>query len=266
MNSYVISGGKDGKERLSLLSQVMLPFTSQFLSTVGIERGMQCLDLGCGGGDVTLLLASMVDSPGQVIGIDNDHDILELNRLDVEASQLTNLSFHWGDALNLKVEKLFDLVYARFLITHLPQPEKCLEGMIRACKPQGAIAIEDIDFTGSFCYPDCAAYKRYTELYQTVVYRRGGDPTIGSKLFLLLRKAGIEKIQINVVQPIHIQGEGKLIASITMEKIARAVVAEGLATQAEIEGIIQVLNCFAADPDTVMSLPRIIQVWGKKAA
>ncbi|WP_019506013.1 hypothetical protein [Pleurocapsa sp. PCC 7319] len=53
MNSYVISGGKEGKERLSLLSQVMLLFTSQFLSTVGLERGMQCLDLGCGGGDVT---------------------------------------------------------------------------------------------------------------------------------------------------------------------------------------------------------------------
>ena len=265
MNSYVIRGGKEGKERLSLLSQVMLPFTSQFLHRVGLDRGMQCLDLGCGGGDVTFLIANMVGLKGKVIGIDCDREILELTRQDAEVLQLNNVKFRWGDALNLQEEETFDLVYARFLLTHLPQPEKCIEGMIEACKPQGAIAIEDIDFTGSFCYPNCAAYERYTELYQTVVYRRGGEPNIGSKLFLMLRQAGVEEIQINVVQPTHIKGEGKLISSITMEKIARAIVAEGLATQDEIDGIIEELNNFAANPNTLMSLPRIVQVWGRRA-
>ena len=67
MNKYVIRGGKEGKERLSLLAQVMLPFTSQLFHRVGLDRGMQCLDLGCGGGDVTLLLATIVGLQGKVI-------------------------------------------------------------------------------------------------------------------------------------------------------------------------------------------------------
>ena len=48
--------------------------------------------------------------------------------------------------------------------------------------------IEDTDFAGSFCYPTCAAYERYKELYQELLQRRGGDPNIGPKLPAMLRK------------------------------------------------------------------------------
>jgi hypothetical protein len=44
MSRYVISGGKDGKERLKLLSQVMAPTTTQLLKTAGIGEGMKCLN------------------------------------------------------------------------------------------------------------------------------------------------------------------------------------------------------------------------------
>ena len=54
MRAYAIRGGKEGKERLNLLARVMLPTTSQLLKTVGFRKGMKCLDVGCGGGHVTL--------------------------------------------------------------------------------------------------------------------------------------------------------------------------------------------------------------------
>jgi hypothetical protein len=57
------------------------------------------------------------------------------------------------------------------------------------------IVIEDIDFSGSFCHPSCAAYEKYIKLYQEVVYRRGGDPNIGPKLPGMLRQAGAEGIK-----------------------------------------------------------------------
>src|SRR6266853_4505638 len=94
----------------------------------------------------------------------------------------------------------YDLVYARFLLSHLSEPERCLEAMVRACNVKGAIVLEDVDFSGSFCYPTCAAYERYTQLYQDVVNRRGGDANIGQKLPGMLRKAGAENVLVNVVQ------------------------------------------------------------------
>ena len=265
MSSYIIAGGREGKERLNLLSQVMLPTTSQLLNTVGLDTGMKCLDVGCGGGHVTLLMASLVGPRGRFVGTDVDGEILALARQDAEGAQLDNVEFRHADAAVCQEEEGFDLVYARFLLTHLSAPEKCLETMAKACKPKGLIVIEDIDFSGSFCHPYCVAYERYTELYQETAHRRGGDPNIGLKLPGMLRQAGAQEVQVCVVQPAHLQGEGKLIASVTMERIANSVISEGLTTQKEVTEIIGGLNEAAADTRILMSLPRVFQTWGRRA-
>jgi predicted O-methyltransferase YrrM len=265
MSSYVIGGGKKGKERLNLLSQVMLSTTSQLLKTVGLSKGMKCLDVGCGGGHVTLLMADMVGPQGKVVGTDADDEILALAKQDAEAAKLDNVEFRHSDASICQVEEMHDLVYARFVLTHLSEPEKCLDAMVRACRPKGLIVVEDIEFTGSFCHPSCEAYERYVELYQKVVYRRGGDPNIGPKLPGMLRKAGAEGIQVKVVQPAHLEGDGKLMASVTMQRISGSLVSEGLATADEVEQVIAGLNDAAADSGTLMSVPRVFQTWGKRA-
>ena len=262
---YAIRGGMEGKKRLDLLARVMLPTTMQLLDRVGLIRGMKCLDVGCGGGHVTILIAGIVGPEGRVIGTDTDAEILALAKEDAEAAKLTNVTFQQLDACACVWHEEFDLAYARFLLSHLSEPEKCLAAMVEACAPGGTIVIEDTDFAGSFCYPNCGSYERYKELYQELVQRRGGDSNIGPKLPAMLRRAGIEGIELNVVQPAHIHGEGKLMAPITMSRIADALIAEGLATESEVQQILTELNHIAADSETVISLPRIFQVWGKRA-
>ena len=79
---YAICGGKDGKNRLDLLARVLLPTTAQLLDRVGLSRGMECLDVGCGGGHVALLMAGIVGPQGRVVGTDADTEILALARKD----------------------------------------------------------------------------------------------------------------------------------------------------------------------------------------
>ena len=124
--------------------------------------------------------------------------------------------------------------------------------------------MEETDFAGSFCYPTRAAYERYAELYQELVQRRGGDANIGPKLPAMLRRTGIQEIELNVIQPAHIYGEGKLMAPLTMSRISDALTAEGLATKGEAQQMLTELNHVAADSETLISLPRIFQVWGKR--
>jgi len=137
--------------------------------------------------------------------------------------------------------------------------------MREACAPGGTVVIEDTDFTGSFCYPISAAFDRYKELYQALIERRGGDANIGPKLAAMLRLMGIQKVEINVIQPAYIHGEGKLMALFTMSRIAEPIIAEGLATEAEVKEILVELNHVATNSETLISLPRIFQVWGKRA-
>jgi len=262
---YAIRGGNEGKERLDVLARVLVPTTTQMLERVGLTTGMKCLDVGCGGGHVTILMAGIVGPEGRVIGTDTDAEILALAREDAKAAKVTNVEFQQQDACACLWHNKFDVAYARFLVSHLDKPEKCLTAMVEACLPGGTILIEDTDFAGSFCYPACAAYERYKELYQELVQRMGGDSNIGPRLPALFRRAGIQDVEVNVIQPAHIGGEGKLMAPITMARISDALNAEGLVTEDEAQQILTELNAVAADSETLISLPRIFQVWGKRA-
>src|SRR4030095_6335238 len=72
MPSYIIRGGQAGRERLRLLARVMRPTTAALFARAGVREGMRCLDVGCGGGDVSFDLARLVGPLGRVVGIDLD--------------------------------------------------------------------------------------------------------------------------------------------------------------------------------------------------
>ena len=126
------------------------------------------------------------------------------------------------------------------------------------------MAVEDIDFSGYFTYPESKAFRRYHELYCATVLRRRGDPNIGSRLPGLLKQCGFQDVGMSVVQPLATQGEAKLINPITMENIAGAVLEDGLATREEIDGVVRELYEFAAEPSTLAGMPRVVQVWGRR--
>src|SRR5262249_27274518 len=123
---YVIRGGSKGRERLRILARVMRPTTLALLERAGIRSGLLCLDVGCGGGDVSVELARMVAPSGRVVGIDIDTAELELARREAAQLQLTNLEFRQSGAGDPGAEAEFDVVYVRFVLTHLSDPAAAL--------------------------------------------------------------------------------------------------------------------------------------------
>jgi SAM-dependent methyltransferase len=261
-STYIIRGGVEGRERLRILSRVMRPSTLALLHRAGIRPGMSCLEIGCGGGDLAFDMARIVGSAGRVVGTDIDQKKIEIATNEAREQQLTNVEFRFADITQTEPENEFDLIHARFVLTHLVNPAGALAKMHRGLRPGGIIVIEDIDFRGYLCYPDDAALWRYVELYTETVQRRGADANIGPRLPSLLTGAGFENVQMNTVQPAGTEGEVKLISPLTMENIAGAVLDEGLATQAEIDQIVMELYTFARTPGTVGCMPRVVEVWG----
>lgn len=262
LEHYVIQGGQAGKRRLDLLASIMEPSTKALLSRLGIASGMQALDLGCGGGHVSLALARLVGAQGSVTAIDLDGTKLALAREEAARANLANVRFLEGNARDLVEPQSFDLAYARFLLTHLSDPLAVLGVMRESLKPGWIIAIEDIDCSGSFSYPENPHFRRTLEIYCQVVRRKGGDPDIGFKLPSLLRQAGFRSIAIGLVQPAHLDGEHKRLVLVTLENIRDAVLAEGLASAGDFEATVEGLAAFTADPTTLISLPRMFQCWG----
>jgi SAM-dependent methyltransferase len=259
---YAIRGGVEGLQRLKLLARVLQPTTLELFRRVGVGPGMVCLDVGCGGGDVSFDLARRVGPAGRVVGTDLDPAKLERARREADEEKLGNVEFREADVSEGFDALAYDLVYARFLLTHLSRPEAALAHMVQALRPQGAVVVEDIDFTGHFSYPECAAFARYVELYTAVVRRRGGDPNIGPRLPSLLSAAGLADVGMQVVQPAAFDGEVKLLNAVTLENIAPALMSDGLASEDEIAKLVSELYAFARDTRTVMSIARIVQAWG----
>jgi SAM-dependent methyltransferase len=264
MSEYVIKGGVAGRERLRMLARVMLPSTSALLDRLGPLTGLRCLDAGSGGGDVTRELARRAGPQGRVVGADFDDAKLALARSEAEADGVTNVEFRKARIGEDEIEGPFDVVYSRFLLTHLQDPQRAVAHFYRLLRTGGAIAVEDIDFSGHFVHPDSEAHRRYVELYSRVVRHNGADPNIGPRLPLMLAQQGFTGISVSVAQPMALQGEAKLITPMTMENIADAVVDAGFATRGEVASLTQQLYDHAADTRTLSGLPRVVQVWGRK--
>ena len=259
--SYAIAGGEEGKRRLSLLSEIMLPSTLRLLGEAGLRAGDRCLDAGCGGGHVVLDMAHIVGPEGHAVGVDFDPEIIDLARQDAWDSGRSNIEYHVADVRDFEGGP-FDLAHARYLLSHLSEPEKVFGHIRQLVRPGGKVAVEDTDLSGCFCYPQDSANDRFVELYTEVVRLAGGDANIGRRLPLILLTAGLGDVRWNVFQPVHAAGAHKHFLAVTMDRIRRSVLRHSLASDEEIDKIVDRMHAFADDPSTLVSMPRIVQVWG----
>jgi SAM-dependent methyltransferase len=262
-HDYLIRGGLEGRERLRVLGRVMRPTTLPLLERGGVAAGMRVLDVGCGGGDVTFDLASLVGPTGAAIGIDVDPTKIGLARADAEQVGVTNVEFRVGDLTDGLGEADYDAIYVRFVLTHLRDPRAGVEVMRRALRPGGRLIVEDIDFRGSFCEPEHEGFERYEQIYEEAARRNGGDPWIGVRVPAMLVDAGFARVQPNVVQPADLQGESKLMPALTLENIKAIAIRHGVATDEEIDSLVDELYDVASDPATYVANPRIVQVIGE---
>jgi len=264
--NYAIHGGVSGRERLRVLGRVMAAPTAALLDRVGVHDGHACIDVGCGGGDASLELAWRASPSGSVVGLDLDGVKLQIAREEAARRGVKNLEFRHADFREFAADAAYDVVYARFLLTHLSDPAAAVQSFFRCLRPGGMVAVEDIDFSGMFTHPPSPATQRYIELYCATVRNRGADPNIGPRLPSLLIDAGFDEVGVAVVQPVGLTGEAKLLNPLTMQGITDAVLADGLASQAEIDQLVADLFAFAENPYTLAGLPRVVQAWGRRPA
>jgi ubiquinone/menaquinone biosynthesis C-methylase UbiE len=261
---YVIRGGEAGYDRLALLARTRWPDTAALLGRAGLAPGMRCVDLGCGGGQVTLEIARLVGPHGSVVGVDMDEIKLDLARQAAAAAGLANVEFRQLNVQDWDEPASYAAVYCRFLLQHLSDPVGLLGRMWAAVRPRGVLIVEDADFDGWCCDPPNEGFDFFLHAYCEVLRRRGGDPAFGRKLYGGFLAAGIPHPEVLVVQPVWTDEEGKTLPWSTLEATAEAIIADRVASHDEVTAALTNLGQFTADPRTLISGPRVFQLWSSR--
>ena len=96
-DQYVLGHSAHEIERLSAQARLYTPFTLSFFRAAGITEGMRVLEVGCGGGDVSLLIARLVGANGEVVGIDRSSTAIETAQQRARDLSAHNLRFLVAD-------------------------------------------------------------------------------------------------------------------------------------------------------------------------
>lgn len=154
MTGYTFGDTDLAAERLLVLDGVFAPVTDALLADLDTEP-TSIADLGCGPGATTARLAARF--PGAtVIGIEASEAFAATARGAVPAAEILV-----ADVTRPLPRAPFDLVYARFLVAHLPDIAGALRTWADALAPSGLLVLEETESITS-SDPVFAAYETLT--------------------------------------------------------------------------------------------------------
>jgi SAM-dependent methyltransferase len=224
---------------------------------------MRVADLGCGVGMVTALLSDLVGPGGHVVGIDANGAQLAQARERLNGAG-SNVRFVEASATNTGLPSgSFDLVYCRFLLIHLPDPERALREMFALLKTGGILVCEDGDLTASGSEPP-SALDAFADLWGRLGPRRGVDYTLGRRLYHMVQAAGFPAPEITFNQPVRARGESKRLLELTVAEAGPAFVEAGLITAEDLESTLEEMRRLNADETVLAVMPRMAQTWARK--
>lgn len=180
-------------DRLRLQQELWAPVTNRFLDRLKIQPGWRVLDLGCGPGFVTLELRERVGPEGEVVGLDRAEHWLEHLRRAAAERGFDNVTVRNDDATALEDRDRFDLVFSRWVVSFLPEPQPLIRRLARALAPGGTLAIQDYNHEGVSLFPRSEAFDAAIRATRALYTGGGGDPWIAGRLPALFSRAGLEE-------------------------------------------------------------------------
>lgn len=187
-SSYVHGAEPSEQERLGWMNAILNP---RHLASLALQGGERVLELGAGTGLFAHELCRAVGERGRVVAVERDERQLARAR---EVCAGSAVELRAGDVSDLPLAPrewgAFDLVHARFLLEHVPDPLAVVTAMVRAARPGGRIVLADDDHDVLRLHPAAPHVERLWRAYLETYTRAGNDPFVGRRLVELLAAAG----------------------------------------------------------------------------
>lgn len=164
-------------ERLALVAQVFASSSRRLMEESTPRHANVVLDLGCGPGHTTRLLAEAC-APQRLVGVDASEAYVSLARRLTTGSGV-EFAVHTVTDLPLPGSPA-DAIFARFLLSHLPNPLQVVEGWGGQLHPAGVVVLGEVELIDASpgplrAYIDLAASPRRCR--RRIALRRAPPPS-----------------------------------------------------------------------------------------
>lgn len=202
--TYTLGRTSHETTRLIEQSKIYGESTRMFCERAGIETGMRVLEIGSGAGDVALMLAELVGTSGQVVGVDVNSTILETARQRASDAGIKNVEFVAGDARTLAFDDKFDVLVGRFVLMYMADPVGALQKLLTHLKSGGIVAFQEPEYTlyPAYSHPDTPLMNQLYRWILDVFKHSGAHLDMGIGLYRAFVEVGLPPPEIHLHAPI----------------------------------------------------------------
>ncbi len=111
------------------------------LERLGDMTGFRCVDVGAGGGDVSVALAELCGERGRIYAVDIDP--VRRNEIASRAARFSQVVALTQAAEELTLPEAVDLAFCRFLLIAVQEPRLVVERMVATTRPGGWVIIQE---------------------------------------------------------------------------------------------------------------------------
>ena len=214
------------------------------------------LDAGCGSGSMSRLLAAR-HPDATVTGLDLKPSYLEHARVRAAEQRLANLTFQEGDLLHLPfAAESFDLIWSKYVLYFLPQPEAAIAEFRRVIKPGGTVVIAPNHWPSVVLDPEEQPLRSNVDK----VTRGLIDATLSARLPRMLRQAGFADISVRMDADDSYTTIGAIdplrrLNLATILHAARPNIADILGGDVEADAFVATWLAYLDRADSIMMLP-----------
>ena len=218
------------------MSNIVDLMTARLLADAGIGSGMRVLDAGCGHGAVSMMIAELVGSHGEVVGIDSQQLPLTLAAQRAREAGFPNVVFNVEDLNALpSTYRDFDAVVERRVLMYQADPVHALTSLANVLRPGGLLVLQENDRTMTpASHPSLPLHDRVHNWIWETVEREGANTHIGFDLQAIVSAAGFTvqhmRAEAVVQTPDMSYGTHEIVRAILPR-----IVEHGVATEQEID-------------------------------
>jgi SAM-dependent methyltransferase len=229
---YVLGHADLEIERLQFQADIIAGVSRRLIRECGVGPGMRVLDIGCGVGDMSMLLADAVGDTGSVVAFDREAAAIEVARTRALAVGHRQIEFFVTSEEEFPDCPSFDAAVGRYVLHHQSDPVGMIRRAAAAVRHGGIVAFhEPAGHIGGHTLPVIDLYVNLERSLSSLFDEMLPQRDVGGRLIACFEDAGLPTPRLiwESIADGHSSPLWRLMAMTYQSMLPRIVTRRGLA-------------------------------------